>query len=186
MSVVTRYWLKEDGGLFACNPEWAPADDEMVMWPDFKRVQDERDALQQRLNAADQRIDELTAPVPADPVKWGAPKTVRQLIHQLSTLDPELEPLAMLRIPDYKDGKQVRTIPLSISFEREKDHFLSDYKGDGRQVLAFWSKQDPRADHPALVAEKLVKRLAEEFPDSDTLLTVECVADLITEYLTGL
>ncbi|MDF2795539.1 MAG: hypothetical protein K0S85_3292 [Pseudomonas orientalis] len=61
MSVVTRYWLKEDGGLFACNPEWTPADDEMVMWPDFKRVQDERDALQQRLNAADQRIDELVA-----------------------------------------------------------------------------------------------------------------------------
>jgi hypothetical protein len=30
-----------------------------VKWPDFKRLQDERDALQQRLNAADQRIDEL-------------------------------------------------------------------------------------------------------------------------------
>ena len=30
------------------------------MWPDFKRVQDERDALQEPLNAADQRIDVLT------------------------------------------------------------------------------------------------------------------------------
>ena len=41
------------------------------------------------------------------------------------------------------------------------------------------------AEQPAQIAEKLVKRLAEEFPFSDTMLTVECVADLITEYLTG-
>lgn len=33
----------------------------VVLVADFKRVQDERDALQQLLNAADQRIDELTA-----------------------------------------------------------------------------------------------------------------------------
>jgi hypothetical protein len=60
MSEVTRYWLKEDGGLFGCNPAWTPEDDELVMWPDFKRVQDERDALQLRLNAADQRIDDCS------------------------------------------------------------------------------------------------------------------------------
>ncbi|WP_259741132.1 hypothetical protein [Pseudomonas frederiksbergensis] len=59
MSEVKRYWLKEDGGLFGCAPAWEPKDDEMVMWPDFKRVQGERDALQLSLNAADQRIDEL-------------------------------------------------------------------------------------------------------------------------------
>lgn len=41
------------------------------------------------------------------------------------------------------------------------------------------------AEQPAQIAEKLVKRLAEEFPVSDTMLTVECVADLLTEYLTG-
>lgn len=52
MSTVTRYWLKGEGGLFGCGPDWIPRDDELVMWPDFKRVQDERDALQLRLNAA--------------------------------------------------------------------------------------------------------------------------------------
>lgn len=59
MREVSRYWVNGDGYLFGCSSEWEPKDDELVMWPDFKRVQDERDALQQRLNAADQRIDEL-------------------------------------------------------------------------------------------------------------------------------
>jgi hypothetical protein len=35
--------------------------EQMVMAYDFDRVTAERNALQQRLNAADQRIDELTA-----------------------------------------------------------------------------------------------------------------------------
>lgn len=61
MSEVSRYWVNSDGYLYGCNPAWKPEDDELVMWPDFKRVQDERDALQQRLNAADQRIDDLAA-----------------------------------------------------------------------------------------------------------------------------
>ncbi|WP_016773957.1 hypothetical protein [Pseudomonas sp. R62] len=60
MSEVSRYWVNSDGYLYPCSPAWEPEDDELVKWPDFKRLQDERDALQQRLNAADQRIDELT------------------------------------------------------------------------------------------------------------------------------
>lgn len=59
MSAVSRYWVNGDGYLFGCSPAWEPKDDELVMWPDFKRVQDERDALQLRLNAADQRIDDF-------------------------------------------------------------------------------------------------------------------------------
>lgn len=59
MSEVSRYWVNSDGYLYPCSPAWEPEDDELVKWPDFKRLQDERDALQQRLNAADQRIDEL-------------------------------------------------------------------------------------------------------------------------------
>ncbi|RON88473.1 hypothetical protein [Pseudomonas fluorescens] len=59
MSEVSRYWVNSDGYLYPCSPAWEPEDDELVMWPDFKRVQDERDALQQRLNAADQRIDDF-------------------------------------------------------------------------------------------------------------------------------
>ncbi|WP_348971455.1 hypothetical protein [Pseudomonas atacamensis] len=167
--------------------EMVPADDgRYVESNDFDRVTAERDALQQRLNAADQRIDEMTAPIPDEPVTWGSPKTVRQLVHQLLMLDQDLEPWAMHRIPDFKDGKQVAAVHLSMSYERVEGRFLSDFKGDGRKIIAFWCKPDPRAEHPTLVAEKLVTRLAEEFPDSDTLLTVECVADLIKEYLTGL
>ncbi|USU01725.1 MULTISPECIES: hypothetical protein [Pseudomonas] len=163
-----------------------PHGPDVVMATEFDRVTAERDALQQRLNAADQRIDEMTAPIPDEPVTWGSPKTVRQLVHQLLMLDQDLEPWAMHRIPDFKDGKQVAAVHLSMSYERVEGRFLSDFKGDGRKIIAFWCKPDPRAEHPTLVAEKLVTRLAEEFPDSDTLLTVECVADLIKEYLTGL
>ncbi len=50
--------MNGDGYLFRCSSAWEPKDDELVMWPDFKPVQDERDALQLRLNAADQRIDD--------------------------------------------------------------------------------------------------------------------------------
>ena len=110
---------------------------------ELDRVTAERDALQLRLNAADQRIDELTQRQ-GEPVSWGAPKTVHQLIRQLQTLDPELETHAMLRIPDFKDGKQVRSCPLSISYERMEGPWLSSFKGDGRKVIAFWAKPDPR------------------------------------------
>lgn len=61
MTEVSRYWVNSDGYLYGCNPAWKPEDDELVMWPDFKRVQDERDALQQRLNEVDQQIDDLVA-----------------------------------------------------------------------------------------------------------------------------
>ncbi|VVQ20967.1 hypothetical protein PS934_05076 [Pseudomonas fluorescens] len=79
-----------------------------------------------------------------EPVSWGSPKTVRQLIQQLQTLDPDLETHAMLRIPNFKDGKQVRSCPLSISYERMEGPWLSSFKGDGRKVIAIWAKPDPR------------------------------------------
>lgn len=53
----------------------------------------------------------------------------------------------------------------------------------GSEIVPLYPHPD---EQPAQIAEKLVKRLAEEFPDSDTMLTVECAGDLITEYLTGL
>ena len=64
---------------------------------------------------------------------------------------------------------------------------------NSRAVRDEWIRSElpvcPLYSHPAeqsaQIAEKLVKRLAEEFPVSDTMLTVECVADLLTEYLTG-
>jgi hypothetical protein len=68
MSEVKRYWLKEDGGLFGCNPAWEPKDDEMVMWPDFKRVHDECNALQRMLNQRDEQIETLKLQSRGDPV----------------------------------------------------------------------------------------------------------------------
>jgi len=52
-----------------------------------------------------------------EPVLWGAPKTVRQLIRQLETLDQDLRPLSMLRVPAsvFEDGKErVRATHLSF------------------------------------------------------------------------
>ncbi|MDH1403717.1 hypothetical protein [Pseudomonas sp. GD03730] len=82
---------------------------------------------------------------PADPVRWGAPRTVRDLMRQLATLDPELEVFAMHRMPaDFRDGRQVAAVHLSSSYERVTGRFLSDYKGDGRKVIAFWCQADQR------------------------------------------
>lgn len=83
---------------------------------------------------------------PDEPVQWGAPKNVRQLIQQLQTLDPELETTALLRMPaDFRDGRAIRQVPLSISYEKMDGMWLAPYKGDGRKVLAFWVKPDDRS-----------------------------------------
>lgn len=87
--------------------------------------------------------DVLAAPV--DPIRWGAPRTVRDLMRQMATLDPDLEVFAMHRMPaDFRDGRQVAAVHLSSSYERVTGRFLSDYKGDGRKVIAFWCKADTR------------------------------------------
>ncbi|WP_059296123.1 MazG-like family protein, partial [Pseudomonas syringae group genomosp. 3] len=81
-----------------------------------------------------------------EPVAWGAPKTVRQLIGQLETLDPELETVALYRLPDGlgKLSGKVKQGHISTSYERMEGIWLGPYKGNGRKVLAFWTKLDPR------------------------------------------
>ena len=79
-------------------------------------------------------------------VSWGAPKSVAQLISQLQTFEPETEITALMRIENYQDGKQIRQVPLSISWERMEGPWLAPFKGDGRKVIAFWAKPDPRED----------------------------------------
>lgn len=81
-----------------------------------------------------------------EPVAWGAPKTVRQLIGQLETLDPELETVALYRLPDGlgKLSGKVKQGHISTSYERMEGIWLGAYKGGGRKVLAFWTKLDPR------------------------------------------
>lgn len=109
--------------------------------------------------AAERRIEEMTRHE-HEPVNWAAPKTVRHLIRQLQTLDPDLETHAMLRIPDFKDGKQVRSCPLSISYERMEGPWLSSFKGDGRKVIAIWAKPDHRdpQDQGEILTESVESR----------------------------
>ena len=100
-----------------------------------------------RFTLSSEQYGEISALLaqPVEPADWAAPKTVRQLIVNLSMVDPDLEVFAMLRVPDFKDGKQVRAIPLSASYERVKGQWLVSYKGDGRKVLAFWSNPPTQA-----------------------------------------
>lgn len=103
--------------------------------------------LQQRLNAADQLIDEMTQRK-AEPVEWGAPKTIRQLIRQLETLDQDLRPLSMLRVPGdvFEDGKErTRAVHVSFSHERVEGQWLAPFKGDGEKVVAFWCRMEQPA-----------------------------------------
>jgi len=139
MESVKRYFWVSDGMA-----EGGKARDSYVSGADFDRVTAERDSLQLRLNAADQRIDELTQRK-AEPVEWGAPETVRQLIQQLETLDQELRPLSMLRVPGdvFEDGKErTRAVHLSFSHERVDGQWLAPFSGDGEKVLAFWCRTE--------------------------------------------
>jgi hypothetical protein len=139
-----------DGRTWAEDNPWPDCDCghrpvQYVLGETFDRMKAERDALQLRLNAADQRIDELTPPVSPDPVTWGAPKTVRQLIQQLQTLDQDLRPLSMLRVPGnvFEDGKErTRAVHLSISHERVDGQWLTPFKSEGEKVLAFWCRME--------------------------------------------
>ena len=132
-----------------------------VLGETFDRMKAERDALQLSLNAADQRIDELTPPVSPDPVTWGAPKTVRQLIQQLLTLDQDLRPLSMLRVPGniFEDGKErTRALHLSISHERVDGQWLVPFKSEGEKVLALWCRMEN--PNPLTEAEERDKLIA--------------------------
>ena len=57
MSTVNRYWVPH--GTLTDQSGWNQDDNEVVLASDFDRLTAERDALQLRLNAADQRLDEL-------------------------------------------------------------------------------------------------------------------------------
>lgn len=106
---------------------------------------------------------------PAEPVVWGSPKTVGQLIRQLQTLDPALETVALYRLPDDIPGVggKVKQGHISTSYERMEGIWLGPYKGDGRKVLAFWTKLDPR---PVPDGEFLMQTL----PPDRELVTRRC------------
>lgn len=107
-------------------------------------------------------LDKPSAQGQGEPVAWGAPKTVRQLIRQLETLDQDLRPLSMLRVPAsvFEDGKErVRATHLSFSHERVDGQWLAPFKSDGEKVLAFWC----RIEQPTSRAVALGDRSPEDY-----------------------
>lgn len=149
-----------------------------VLGSELDRVKAERDGLQLSLTTADQTIDDLQAAIArrnqrideltqrkAEPVEWGAPKTVRQLIRQLETLDQDLRPLSMLRVPGkvFEGGKdRTRAVHLSFSHERVEGQWLAPFKGDGEKVVAFWCRMEKDAalsfefEHPSSKEKRTV------------------------------
>ena len=90
-----------------------------------------------------------------EPVSWGAPKSVRQLIQQLETLDQDLRPLSMLRVPGevFEDGKErTRAVHLSFSHERVDGQWLVPFKSEGEKVVAFWCRMEQ--PDPLVAAEE--------------------------------
>lgn len=75
------------------------------------------------------------------PLAWGWPKTVGQLIAQLSTLDPGMHPISILPVPNVGGEKlKYRVLGLSMSYERYEGQWL-DNKNGSQQALAFWCRQ---------------------------------------------
>ncbi|MGQ5809305.1 hypothetical protein ACUNIU_15560 [Serratia sp. IR-2025] len=124
-------------------------------------------------------IKEVLANREAQPVEWGAPKTVGQMIGQLKTLDPAMETTALLRMPqDILDGNAVRKVPISISFEKLNGQWLAPYKGEGHKVLAFWAKADHReeAERGELFTAPPATALPDGFKLVPTVPTPEMIA----------
>ncbi len=128
-------------------------------------------AISKHIHACDQCRCKLPAHDDQEPVVWGSPKTVRQLISQLQTLDPDLETVSLYRLPDDVPGVggKVRQGHISTSYERMEGQWLGPYKGSGRLVLAFWTKLDPRENpdgEPVMVARLPgISRFDLESPD---------------------
>lgn len=113
----------------------------------------------------------------AQPVEWGSPKTVGQMIGQLKTLDPAMETTALLRMPpDILDGNAVRQVPISISFEKLNGQWLAPYKGEGRKVLAFWAKADHREEGER--GDLLTTPPAPAVPDGYKLMPLEITDEI--------
>lgn len=119
-----------------------------------------------------------------EPVEWGAPKTVRQLIRQLETLDQDLRPLSMLRVPGsvFEDGKErTRALHLSFSHERVDGQWLVPFKSEGEKVLAFWCRMEQPAPAALVLPERSPKDYAIEHAGY-MALAVDDVLDKFNAY----
>lgn len=78
---------------------------------------------------------------PTDVVEWGSPKTIRQLIAQLQTMDPEIKVYGVTHT-EY-DGKRVaRCRPPTMSFERVEAPWIRSKNHDVPYALVFWTGED--------------------------------------------
>lgn len=126
-------------------------------------------------------LDNPSAQAQDEPVAWGAPTTVRQLIRQLETLDQGLRPLSMLRVPAsvFEDGKErVRATHLSFSHERVDGQWLAPFKSDGEKVLAFWC----RIEQPAPGAAALGDRWPESYAIEHAEYMAKSADDVLAKF----
>lgn len=126
-------------------------------------------------------MDKPSAQAQDEPVAWGAPKTVRQLIRQLETLDQDLRPLSMLRVPasTFEDGKErVRATHLSFSHERVDGQWLAPFKGDGEKVLAFWC----RIEQPTPTSVGVHERSPKDYAIEHAEYMATSVDHVLTEF----
>lgn len=78
---------------------------------------------------------------PTDGVEWGAPKTIRQLIAQLETMNPDTK-VHGATFTEY-GGKQVaRCRYLGMSFERVDQPWIREKNHDVPYSLVFWTRED--------------------------------------------
>ncbi|MBJ2267856.1 hypothetical protein JFT60_10800 [Pseudomonas sp. MF6772] len=126
-------------------------------------------------------LDKPSTQAQGEPVAWGAPKTVRQLIRQLETLDQDLRPLSMLRVPAsvFEDGKErVRATHLIFSHERVDGQWLVPFKSDGEKVLAFWC----RIEQPAPGAAALGDRSPESYAIEHAEYMAKSADDVLAQF----
>lgn len=85
---------------------------------------------------------------PTTGVAWGAPKTIRELMAQLDTMDPDLTVHGVFFTTI--GGKTVaRTKHLSMSFERIDRPHIKQGDESVPWAVAFWTSEDQRPSPPS-------------------------------------
>lgn len=87
---------------------------------------------------------------PTDGVLWGAPKTIRELIAQLETMDPDIKVHGAIHTTF--EGKSVaRCRYLGMSFERVDAPWIRQGDYDVPYSLVFWTQEDKGVRTPPTI-----------------------------------
>jgi hypothetical protein len=129
-----------------------------------------------------------------DGVEWGAPKTIRQLIIQLETMDPDLPVHGALHV-EIAGKRMARCRHLSMSFERVDKPWIKQGDESIPYSLVFWTQADegarvdvgpPCAAAPAISAETRLREALEPFltgwADENGWTDIACQNDRIVDW----